>query len=86
MKIDIDALLANMPKEEVELKKVQAKHRLILQENRDEAKSRKQRTHRLCQHGAIMESYFPETIEMDEARFAGFMRELVETRDLRDAG
>ena len=86
MKIDIDALLANMPKEEDELKRVQAEHRQILQENRDEAKSRKQRTHRLCQHGAIMESYFPETIEMDEARFAGFMRELVETRDLRDAG
>ena len=86
MKIDIDALLANMPKEEDELKKVQAKHRQILQENRDETKSRKQRTHRLCQHGAIMESYFPETIGMDEAQFAGFMQELAETRDTRVAG
>ena len=64
----------------------QAKHRQILQENRDEAKSRKQRIHRLCRHGAIMESYFPETIEMDETQFAGFMRELAETRDTRAAG
>lgn len=33
--LDIDQLLANMPKDEDELKAAQEKHRQILQENRD---------------------------------------------------
>ena len=33
MKLDLDTLLANMPKDEETLKEVQAKHRQILQEN-----------------------------------------------------
>lgn len=109
--LDIDQLMANMPKDEDELKTVQEKRRQILQENRDKetgmlpvalptelsgfrysffrgrnlAKSaplpaRKARNHRLCEHGAILEAYFPQTIPMDSAQFAVFMQELAAGR------
>ena len=39
MKINIDVLLANMPKDEDELKTVQEKHRKILTDNREKEKS-----------------------------------------------
>ncbi len=80
MKLDLDELLANMPKDEDELKTVQAKHRQILSDNRDKEKQRKARNHRLCEHGAIMEAYFPQTIEMDCAQLSAFMRELAAGR------
>lgn len=73
---ELAALLANLPQDEDELKTIQAEHRRILQENRDKAKERKRRNHRLCQHGAIMETYFPQTIEMDAVQFAAFMQGL----------
>ena len=63
-----------------ELKAVQEKHRKILQENRDKEKARKARNHRLCEHGAILEAYFPQTISMDSAQFAAFMQELAAGR------
>lgn len=80
MKLDLDELLANMPKNEDELKTVQAKHRQILSDNREKEKQRKARNHRLCEHGAIMEAYFPQTIEMDSAQLAVFMQELAAGR------
>lgn len=80
MKLDLDELLANMPKDEDELKTVQAKHRQILSDNREKEKKRKARNHRLCEHGAIMEAYFPQTIEMDSAQLSAFMRELAAGR------
>ncbi len=80
MKLDLDELLANMPKDEDELKTVQAKHRQILSDNREKEKQRKARNHRLCEHGAIMEAYFPQTIEMDSAQLSAFMRELAAGR------
>lgn len=80
MKFDLDELLANMPKDEDELKTVQAKHRQILSDNREKEKQRKARNHRLCEHGAIMEAYFPQTIEMDSAQLSAFMRELAAGR------
>ncbi len=80
MKLDLDELLANIPKDEDELKTVQAKHRQILSDNREKEKQRKARNHRLCEHGAIMEAYFPQTIEMDSAQLSAFMRELVAGR------
>ncbi len=57
MKLDLDKLLANMPKDEDELKTVQAKHRQILSDNHEKEKQRKARNHRLCEHGAIMEGF-----------------------------
>lgn len=80
MKINIDELIANMPKDEDELKAVQEKHRKILSDNREKEKQRKARTHRLCEHGAIMEAYFPQTIQMDSAQFSAFMQELAAGR------
>ncbi len=80
MKLDLDELLANMPKDEDELKTVQAKHRQILSDNREKEKQRKARNHRLCEHGAIMEAYFPQTIEMDSVQLSAFMRELAAGR------
>lgn len=80
MKLDLDELLANMPKDEDELKTIQAKHRQILSDNCEKEKQRKARNHRLCEHGAIMEAYFPQTIEMDSAQLSAFMRELAAGR------
>ncbi len=80
MKLDLDELLANIPKDKDELKTVQAKHRQILSDNREKEKQRKARNHRLCEHGAIMEAYFPQTIEMDSAQLSAFMRELAAGR------
>ncbi len=80
MKLDLDELLANMPKDADELKTVQAKHWQILSDNREKEKQRKARNHRLCEHGAIMEAYFPQTIEMDSAQLSAFMRELAAGR------
>ena len=80
MRISIDELLANMPKDEETLKNVQAKHRQILSDNREKEKQRKARNHRLCEHGAIMEAYFPQTISMDSAQFSAFMQELAAGR------
>ena len=80
MKINIDELLANMPKDEDELKSVQEKYRKILTDNREKEKQRKARTHRLCEHGAILEACFPETIQMDSAQFSAFMQELAAGR------
>lgn len=80
MKLGLDELLANMPKNEDELKTVQAKHRQILSDNREKERQRKARNHRLCEHGAIMEAYFPQTIEMDSAQLATFMQELAAGR------
>ena len=76
MKIHIDELIANMPKDEDELKVLQEKHRRILADNREKEKQRKARTHRICEHGAILEAYFPQTIQMDSAQFSAFMQEL----------
>ena len=80
MKINIDELIANMPKDEDELKVLQEKHRKILADNREKEKQRKARTHRLCEHGAILEAYFPQAIQMDSAQFSAFMQELAAGR------
>ena len=80
MKINIAELIANMPKDEDELKVLQEKHRKILADNREKEKQRKARTHRLCEHGAILEAYFPQTIQMDSAQFSAFLQELAAGR------
>ncbi|MBQ9167052.1 MAG: DUF3847 domain-containing protein [Oscillospiraceae bacterium] len=80
MKINIDELLANMPKDPDELKTVQEQHRKIIADNKEKERQRKARTHRLCEHGAIMEAIFPQTIQMDSAQFSTFMQELVAGR------
>ncbi len=80
MKINIDELLANMPKDPDELKTVQEQHREIIADNKEKDRQRKARTHRLCEHGAILEAVFPQTIQMDSAQFSAFMQELAAGR------
>ena len=80
MKLNIDELIANMPKDEDELKVLQEKHRKILADNQEKEKQRKARTHRLCEHGAILEAYFPQTSQMDSAQFSAFMQKLAAGR------
>lgn len=50
---------------EDEKKLLQAKHRQEAAEARNRQKERKQRTRRLIQQGAILESVFPEAQMMD---------------------
>ena len=79
MKSDTQALqkfMADMPSDPDELARVQEKHRQILHENLENERNRKKRNHRLCEHGAIMEEYFPQTMEMDKQQFAAFMQQL----------
>ena len=60
----------NKPMTEVEKKLLQAQHRLDAVEARNHQKERKQRTRRLIQMGAVLESVFPEaqTMELDEVK------------------
>lgn len=55
---------------EEEKKLLQAQHRLDAVEARNRQKERKQRTRRLIQMGAVLESVFPEaqTMELDEVK------------------
>lgn len=76
MELDLSKIMPNMPVDEDELAAVQKKHRQIIAENVAKEKQRKARNHRLCQHGAIMEEFFPQTIAMNKEQFAEFMRTL----------
>lgn len=76
MELDLSKIMPNQPSDENELKQVQDKHRQIIAENREKEKQRKARNHRLCEHGAIMEEFFPQTIAMDKGQFSEFMRTL----------
>ena len=76
MELDLSKIMPNMPADEDELAAVQKKHRQIITENVAKEKQRKARNHRLCEHGAIMEEFFPQTIAMNKEQFAEFMREL----------
>lgn len=55
---------------EEEKKLLQAKHRLEAAEARNRQKERKQRTRRLIQLGALLESVFPtiQGLELEEAK------------------
>ena len=76
MELDLSKIMPNMPVDEDELAAVQKKHRQIIAENVAREKQRKARNHRLCEHGAIMEEFFLQTITMNKEQFAEFMRVL----------
>ena len=76
MELDLSKIMPNMPVDEDELAAVQKKHQQIIAENVAREKQRKARNHRLCEHGAIMEEFFPQTIAMNKEQFAEFMRTL----------
>ncbi len=58
------------PMTQEEKKLLQAKHRLDAAEARNRQNERKQRTRRLIQIGAVLESVFPEiqSMELDEVQ------------------
>lgn len=76
MELDLSKIMPNMPTDADELAAVQKKHRQIIAENTAKEKQRRARNHRLCEHGAIMEEFFPQTIAMNKEQFAEFMRAL----------
>ena len=78
--------LTNMPTDPDELKKAQADHRQKIAESREKEKQRKARTHRLIKHGAIFENIFPQTAEMDERAFAGFVASLAQQTEKQYGG
>ena len=46
------------------------------EENREKERRRKARTHRLIEHGALFETYFPQTVMMNKDELVAFLREL----------
>ena len=80
------AFFSNMPTDEEELKALQEKHRQIIAENIDKEKQRKARTRRLIKHGAIFENIFPQTAEMDDGAFAGFVTSLAQQTEKQYGG
>ena len=73
----------NKPKTEEEKKLLQAQHRLDAVAARNRQKARKQRTRRLIQMGAVLESVFPEaqTMELDEVKLELKKRFATEKRE-----
>ena len=76
MKLNLPEIIPNMPKTEEALAAVQAEHQKILAENREKERQRKARTHRLIEHRALFETYFPQTVTMNKDELAAFLREL----------
>ena len=56
-----------------EKKLLQAKHRLEQAENRNRAKDRKERNHRLIVTGAILEKNLPEIKTVEEAEIEDYL-------------
>ena len=76
MKLNLPEVIPNMPKTEEALAAVQAKHQKILSENREKERQRKARTLRLIEHGALLETYCPQTVKMNQDELAAFLRDL----------
>ena len=76
MKLTLPEVIPDIPKTEEALAAIQAEHQKILAENREKERRRKARTHRLIEHGALFETYFPQTAMMNKDELAAFLREL----------
>lgn len=76
MKLIFLEVIPDMPKTEEALAAIQAEHQKILAENREKERQRKARTHRLIEHGALFETYFPQTVMMNKVELVAFLREL----------
>ena len=75
-KLILPEVILDMPKTEEALAAIQAEHQKILAENREKERQRKARTHRLIEHGALFETYFPQTVMMNKVELVAFLREL----------
>ena len=76
MKLILPEVIPDMPKTEEALAAVQAERQKILAENREKERQRKAQTHRLIEHGALLETYFPQTVMMNKVELVAFLREL----------
>lgn len=76
MKLILPEVIPDMPKTEEALAAIQAEHQKILAENREKERQRKAWTHRLIEHGALLETYFPQTVMMNKVELVAFLREL----------
>ena len=76
MKLILPEVIPDMPKTEEALAAVQAEHQKILAENREKERQRKARTHRLIEHGALYDTYLPQTVTMNNVELVAFWREL----------
>ena len=56
--------------------------KLLLQEAKEE--ERKQRTHRLCKRGGLLENLLPDTINLDDDQFRNFLEMTMLTNYARD--
>ena len=58
---------------QAELKQLENRHKILL--NRKHKEERRERTHRLIEQGAILESVFPEVAAMTGDEVKGFLQQ-----------
>ena len=71
---------------EQEKKMLQAKHHMEEAEARNRKKERSNRTRRLIQEGAILESVFPQAQHMEVEALKAILEERLGTKDTNNAG
>lgn len=69
---EIEALQMKKAEVETELKQLENRQKILL--NRKHKEERRQRTHRLIEQGAILESIFPEVAAMTGEQVKAFLQ------------
>lgn len=69
---EIEALQMKKAEIETELKQLENRQKILL--NRKHKEERRQRTHRLIEQGAILESIFPEVAAMTGEQVKAFLQ------------
>lgn len=69
---EIEALQMKKSEIETELKQLENRQKILL--NRKHKEERRQRTHRLIEEGAILESIFPEVAAMTGEQVKAFLQ------------
>lgn len=69
---EIEALQMKKAEVETELKQLENRQKILL--NRKHKEERRQRTHRLIEQGAILESIFPEVAVMTGEQVRAFLQ------------
>jgi hypothetical protein len=66
----------------VRIEEMSNRKKLLLQEAKEE--ERKNRTHRLCKRGGLLESLLPDTLNLDDDQFRNFLEMTMLTTYARD--
>lgn len=69
-----EALQAEYEKNLTEIRQLQNREKILLNKQRDA--ERKARNHRLIEHGAVLESIFPETVSMTGEQVKAFLKKM----------